>query len=216
MKYRVKSGKIHPKINGKRVMVKANDIVDWPPELATKFKDQLQPLGDAYFVDKDHMRPDAPREHLKIVEARDGEGFNVINTISGKSLNDEPLSLQEAELMTSGANIQVAHTFGEGDVIGDPPDKKEKRQKAQKALLEEEISLIGKKKKPKASANTIIGEDEGKEEAIDEDEAAVEEGEKPAIEVLTKDKGDKSSKSKASKIVEGERSVPPRRRAILK
>lgn len=125
--YRVKSGTINLVVDGKRVRVEAGQTMDVTPELATKFKDQLEPISDdAKFVDDEFTEETPfPREYLRI-KLRPGERdlYDVLNLLTKAPLNDKPLTLSEAQDLAEGIGIPVEVSYSgvmreEKDEAGD-------------------------------------------------------------------------------------------------
>lgn len=151
-KYRVKSGKIRLRNNGKGKEISAvtNDVVNISPELATKFKAHLLPMGpDAHFVDEmDEFSEMSSREVNMRIMPIDGEDgfFNVFNTITKTYVNNGPLSKKEAMKLVKGINVNPVFTEEgldedteeeEEEVKpitseDDDPDEEEKKEKKDK------------------------------------------------------------------------------------
>ena len=97
MRYRVKSGKIHARINGKMKIYQKGDIVNLDPDDVIGFKDLVEQLDP-------NLPPPQPKAGLKAVHKGFGK-WNVINETTGKEINDKPLTKEEAqELVEAGSS----------------------------------------------------------------------------------------------------------------
>lgn len=154
MKYRVKCGKIHLKVDGKKYRAVSPEVIDIPPELAMKFKDQLEPLPGAKFLDEEEHKEMSFSSYLRVAQIRgETDHYDVINTITGKPLNDKPLTKKEADLLVKGKGLPVAFT------AGDDPEKED--------VVDEDLTTAANDNE---DPDEDIDEDEGDEEDPDEDE----------------------------------------------
>lgn len=135
-KYRVKSGKIRLRIKngkGKEISATTNDVVNISPELATKYKSHLLPMGpDAYFIDElDEFSEMNSREiNMRIMPIDGEEGFyNVFNTITKTYVNNSPLTKKDAMKLIKGINVNPVFTE-EGLDIDDEEEEEVKEEKA--------------------------------------------------------------------------------------
>lgn len=154
-KYRVKSGVIYlhssqvGKKSGRQIPARANDVVNITCETATKFKDQLLPIGpDAIFIDElDEYSELASREvNMRMVPIEGDRGFyNVQNTITGRYVNSAPLSAKEAMQLIKGTSVKPV--FDEYEANNIKPDAEFDLEEAEEEVEEEED--VEKEEKPK-------------------------------------------------------------------
>jgi hypothetical protein len=100
-RYRLKSGKLHTRINGKRVTFHAGAIINLEFSQARGFKDSLEPL------DPELPDPAPPQPKLGLKAVHRGRGrYDVVNELTGVKINDEMLSKEEAQALATTAVIE--------------------------------------------------------------------------------------------------------------
>ena len=109
MRYRVKSGKIHSRINGKMKIYQKGDILDMNPDDVVGFKDLVDQL------DPD-LPPPQPKAGLKAVHVGGGR-WNVVNEVTGKKINNKLLKKEEAQALVEAGSSESETTPEPG---GDP------------------------------------------------------------------------------------------------
>ena len=131
-RYRVKSGKIRLRMKngkGKEISATTNDVINISPELATKYKSHLLPMGpDAYFIDElDEFSEMNSREtNMRIMPIDGEEGFyNVFNTITKTYVNNSPLTKKDAMKLVKGINVNPVFIEEGLDVDDEEDENKE-------------------------------------------------------------------------------------------
>jgi len=99
MRYRVKSGKIHARINGEMKLYRPGDIITLDPDDVAGFKDLLEQL-------EPDAPPPQPKAGLKAVHVGAGK-YNVVNETTRKKINDKLLTKEEAAALVEAGTSEA-------------------------------------------------------------------------------------------------------------
>ena len=92
-KFRLRSGKYHGFKDGQRHIYQKGEIIDIDPENTKFMMDLLEPIDH---IETEEERTAAPRVQLEIVHKGGGK-YNVINSVTGKPVNDKLLTKSQAQ-----------------------------------------------------------------------------------------------------------------------